>query len=442
MWWRKMTSILFLLSLIIMSSCENTDNGLGNELTQPSAYTTLIDTCTVSLTTLKIDSLQTSGKGLIIAGALSNENLGKIALKNYLSFNFPSYSESRKYDITPLRFDSITYEMYYSSVYTGDTTTLQTLQLHNLINKLVLPQSGSFYNTSSVAYDENILAEKTFTPYPNRGEVVSIRLPDELGKDILDKISTRSDEFSSAEKFNQYFPGFAITSSQTDENALFNYLANDSSAVIKVYYHFIEEYKEERELTITTETSTSFYAVEHDYSSTPYKDLTRGYEGLKAKHSGNQSFLLGLIGIYTRIEIPYLSSLLEVSRAGSVQQATLTIRPVIHTYNEQNPLPEQIQLYIADDTNSTVDAITTNYGSDMQTGNLTIDDDFMVDTYYSFTITDFIRSQMDAIGINKQKLLLTLPDNEMNGSLKSLILGNSHHSTEPIKLQIIYNIYD
>jgi hypothetical protein len=89
MWWRKMESTLFLLSLIIMSSCENTDNGLGNELTHPAAYTTLIDTCTVSLTTIKIDSLQTSGKGIIIAGALSNEDLGKITLKNYLSFNLP-----------------------------------------------------------------------------------------------------------------------------------------------------------------------------------------------------------------------------------------------------------------------------------------------------------------------------------------------------------------
>lgn len=442
MWWREMTSILFLLSLIIMSSCENTDNGLGNELTQPSAYTTLIDTCTVSLTTIKIDSLQTSGKGIVIAGALSNENIGKIALKNYLSFNYPSYYEARKYETTPLKFDSITYEMYYSGAYTGDTTTLQTLQLHNLTAQLVLPESGSFYNTSSVPYDDNILAEKSFTPFPNRGEAVSIRLPDELGQDILDKISTGSDEFSSTEKFNQYLPGIAITSSQTDENAIFNYLANDSSAVIKIYYHFIEEHKEEMELAITAQTSTGFYAVDHDYSSTPYKDLTTGYEGIKAKNTGNQSFLLGLIGIYTRIEIPYLSSLLEISRAGSVQQATLTIRPVIHTYNEHNPLPEQLELYIADDTNSTVDAITTNYGSDMQTGNLTIDEDFMVDTYYVFTITDFIRSQMDAIGINKQKLHLTLPDSDMNGSLKSLILGNSQHSTEPIKLQIIYNIYD
>jgi hypothetical protein len=425
-----------------MSSCENTDNGLGNELTHPAAYTTLIDTCTVSLTTIKIDSLQTSGKGIIIAGALSNEDLGKITLKNYLSFNLPTYYESRKEDTTPLKFDSITYEMYYSGAFTGDTTTLQTLRLHNLIDQLVLPESGSFYNTSSVPYDENIFAEKTFTPYPNRGEVVSIRLPDEIGQEMLDKISTGSDEFSSTEKFKRYFPGIAITSSQTHENAIFNYLANDSSAVIKIYYHFIEEHKDEMELTITAETSSGFYAVNHDYSSTPYKDLTRGYEGLKAKNAGNQSYLLGLIGLYTRIDFPYLSSLLELSSAGSVQQATLTIRPVIHTYNEQNPLPEQVQIYIADNTNSTIDAITTEYGSDMQTGNLTIDEDFMVDTYYVFTITDFIRSQIDAIGVNKQNLLLTLPDNDMNGSLKSLIIGNSHHSTEPIKLQIIYNIYD
>jgi hypothetical protein len=148
---------------------------------------------------------------------------------------------------------------------------------------------------------------------------------------------------------------------------------------------------------------------------------------------------MGLAGFYTRIEFPYLNEIAKLGTAGIVQGAQLSIYPLKNTYDEKADLPQSLSLYIADKFGSTVDAITDSYGSSLQTGSLVYDDIGGQDTYYSFTITDFIDTQIFALGLDKQVLQLTLPDEEMNTTIKSLIIGDSNQN---VKLKIIYNLYE
>lgn len=422
-------------------SCENSDFEIGQNLVESQSRTIIIDTCSVSLTTLLIDSLVTSAQNTLIIGSLQSENMGTFSSTGYLSFNLPGYIETRQNQNNPLIFDSLTFELKHGSYFMGDTLAPFTINIHQLTETMELTD-GNLYNTSRFGYNTSALAGTRFYPFPNLKNEVSIRLPDELGMELLDKLSTSDDVMQSLEHFTEYFKGFAITADCPENQAFFGFPVNDTSAVINLHYHYIEEHKIEKTISINGYTSYVFNSIMFNREGSPLETLTNGYSGLSSNVSNNQSYVMGLTGLYTRIDIPYLQNLLQISDAGSVQSAELILYPVKGTYDHQSPLPDSLSLYIADYTNSTVDAITTSYGDALQSGNLVVDELFGVDTHYSFTITDFIRNEIRAIGMNKQKLILTLPDAYMKKTFRNVVLGDQNHPTQQVKLKITYNAYD
>ncbi|MGQ1948092.1 DUF4270 family protein [Geofilum sp. OHC36d9] len=432
--------IFFVIASIthLLVACSNDDFSLGSKMVDSQAHSVIIDTCTVSLTTLKIDSLETSGKGLLIVGKLTDDLRGTIMSESFVSYSKPNFSDTRTYASTPYILDSLTLEFNYDTYYTGDTTAYQEFEIYQLKSPLKLPDTGDFYNTSTVSSQSDRLVATRFIPHPNLGQAMVVRLPDDMGNDLLNKLSTSDDDVSTSELFQEYFPGFRIT--PTNNNAaIFSYSVGDSSSVIKLYYHYTEEEIIEKELSIEPISSTSFFRVDHDYSQTPIKNLTDDYEGLSSTISDNMSYLMGLAGFYTRIEFPYLNEIAKLGTAGIVQGAQLSIYPVKSSFAKESDLPQSLSLYVADKFGSTVDAITDSYGSSLQTGSLVYDDIGGQNTYYSFTITDFIDTQIFALGLDKQVLQLTLPDEEMNTTFKSLIMGDSNQN---VKLKIIYNLYE
>lgn len=425
----------------ILYSCENKDFEIGQNLVESQSRTILIDTCSVSLTTLLIDSLATSAQNTLIIGSWHSGNLGAYSSTGYLSFNLPSYTESRKNKNIPLVFDSLTFVLKHSSNYLGDTLSSFTMNIHELTKTLEL-KDGSLYNTSRFGYNKDPLAGITFYPYPNLKNEVSIRLPDALGAELLKKLSTADVDIQSLEHFREYLKGFAITAENPENEAFFGFPVNDTSAVMNLYYHYIEDHKIENQITIQGYSSYVFNSITFNREGSPLEKLTNGNKGLSSTLSNHQSYIMGLTGLYTRIEIPYLQNLLQLSDAGSVQSAELILYPVKGTFGDHLPLPDSLSLYIADYTNTTVDAVTTSYGDALQSGNLVIDEIFGVNTHYSFTITDFIRNEIRAIGMNKQKLILTLPDIYMKRTFRSVVLGDQAHPSQQVKLKITYNAYD
>ena len=202
--------VLLIPALMIMS-CGEKDFGLGKELIESRVRSIKIDTCSVSLSTLMLDSMTTSGLNKLIAGRIYSDEFGDISVNSYISFSLPSFSDNRSNSAIPLQFDSICLELQYDTYYTGDTISEHSLAIYELLEVLTLPDDGYFYSTSESLYSINTLAEKSFNPHLSKEENLRIRLPDYLGIDILTKISSGSDEFATQDKFNQYFRGFVIT---------------------------------------------------------------------------------------------------------------------------------------------------------------------------------------------------------------------------------------
>ena len=210
---------------------------------------------------------------------------------------------------------------------------------------------------------------------------------------------------------------------------------------LKLYYHRTLESSTEHELVFKPSTTQNFNKVKYDRSNTPLSLLTLENEELISSLSLNQTYVQGLTGLYTKIEFPYLNSLLEEGDMVTIESGYLYLYPVRGSYGGDIPLPTTLSLYTADENNVTGNALTDILGTSVQTGSLTTDDLLHRNTYYTFDITSFLQSNLGAIGINKQNLQLFLPEEKINTSFGCVRFGDMQHAESQVKLSVLCKIY-
>jgi hypothetical protein len=191
--------------LLLTTSCIDEDFSIGNEYLKNNMRVVMIDTCTVSLSTVQADSIKTSGLGAAWVGKFNDKYFGQITACSYMSFSLPTYAvkQSAVYDSASLILK------FYSDI-CGDTMQSQKLSVHRLSQVIDLDDEGFLYNTSSVPVEPDPIATCVFKPRPGSGKEVKIRLPDEIYKDLFDKLMDQASEVSSDDKFTNYFKGLAL----------------------------------------------------------------------------------------------------------------------------------------------------------------------------------------------------------------------------------------
>ena len=105
-------------------------------------------------------------------------------------------------------------------------------------------------------------------------------------------------------------------------------------------------------------------------------------------------------------------------------------------------LPEDIRLYITNENNVLEDYIYGSDGVTVQTGNLTIDEMYGKETYYSFDLTEFIRNNFGTWGMKRQKLLMSLTDEESATTFKQVIFTNDPNLDRQCRLDVRFKIYN
>lgn len=431
--------ISLLIFSVLITSCTNEDFIIGRKFLDSNIRTIYIDTCTVKLSTVSIDSVKTSNRNSVLAGSYNDPNAGYTVCTAYIPFALPIQPQLPEYDLI---FDSLQLVMCLGSEWIGDTTRSNNFTIHKLSEPVVVPENGSFYSNNSVPFDEETLTEFSIRRESLSGDSVSVRLPDDLGMDLLDKLRDFDESvMGSQERFSNYLPGFAITAGDDNNNVLAFTVSEDSSMLLRVYYHYSTWVKTQGFVTIKPQSVQSFYGVVTDRSATPFKDLHASGE-LPSSKSGNKVLLQALTASYIKIEIPYLNDLLQLGDFSTVTAGALVIYPVRGSFSRINPLPANLSMYVSDENDVTQGYITSYSGESLQTGNLVTDELFGIETYYTYDITSFIQSQLGAFGIYKRNLKLTVPDEKLATSLNALVAGDMSHPGNRIKLKISYLIYD
>lgn len=421
----------------LLQSCYDESNTYGNGLTDSSFRNISIDSSTVTVTALLIDSLETSGKGLVMLGEYKHPVWGQVSASGYIPYNRPSYG----IDIdSKVVLDSLMLVFCYTGYSIGDTLQPMSFDVHKLTDKIRLGDNGYLYNTSSFGYEATPLASHSFRPRPNSSEKVEVRLPDEMGEDFLSRFHSRDNQVSE-ELFEDFFKGLVVIPEGVGNESLVSLQVADSSAMLVLHFHILDEQENEQTLTFTPNTSTQFNHYEHDRSGTAMEPYPAGQKEISSSSLDNRGVLFGGLGWYSRLEFPFLNNILMQGEKVTIESAMLKIYPEPGTFDGTNALPDSIFLYIADENNVITDAVTDYLGEEVQSGTLVRDDTHDENTYYYFDVTDFMQQELGAFGMYKHNLQLMFGEESYTKTFRNLTFSDQQ-GRAPIVLQLIYKVYE
>ncbi len=212
--------MLFFLATIL--SCgTDTDAGefvIGSDYLALSNKVILIDTVTVEMSTVNFDSLVTSSQSRILIGNYDDPIFG----------NGGSDTETTNYV-----FDSLAMILKYDNYYYGDTTKVQTFDIHRLTQR-VKPntEDDSFYNNSVLSYSDESIGTISYKPRPIEKDSITIKMNDAFGAAIFQKLKKR--EITDFDSFSEYLKGLVLVSSASNSSSVVGFKAGMSK--VRLYY--------------------------------------------------------------------------------------------------------------------------------------------------------------------------------------------------------------
>lgn len=425
----------------VLYACQDEDSELGHSLVSSSFNNVYTDTCTVDISTVLRDSIETASDSICQIGHYEDGTWGKVTSSYYAEYSTVNFTPVNNYRYT---FDSIFVRLMPSGHYWGDTLTTQRISIYKLTYPIVVEGDEELCAHTVWQYDNSTpLATFNYRPHPGDKREVTVRLDDSFGDQLLIDLVAEDEYFNTQEKFKKKFPGIVFVP-ENSGSCITGFLVNDSAMSINLHYHQIADQNTEQSLTFSVNKDYAYTGVQHDATNTPLADVGKGLDNLvHSSKTGNYAYMQGLTGYYNQIEFPNLNDLESEGDIVSVESATLYLYPERNSYNIISQLPEDIRLYITNENNVLEDYVYGSDGVTVQTGNLTIDELYGRNTYYSFDLTEFVRNNFGVWGIYKQKLLMELPSADEAMTFNQVVFANDPNDDDyQCRLHVRYKIYN
>jgi hypothetical protein len=425
----KKQHVLFLFVFIyfVAHSCKSDDFSIGSEDFNSSVRSVFIDTCTVTFSTVKSDSFVTSGSGWI--GSYHDKYTGTLTASPYFTFRLPSYSTYEK-----TYFDSVVLYVKCLNDYFGDTSLSQNFQVYELDDNVKTDKNDNLYSTNSFARKTNKLADYRFKPQPHKKKYLSVKLSDDLGKGMLNKFMTGSDVFSDDTEFNKYFKGLVLVPGISNSNNVVNFEVSDSSVYMVIYYHRYEDKKKNETIDILLNSSLQFTHLDHDKTCTKIEKLNSQYGELSSQLTNNEVYLQSMTSTNVHIDFPYIKNLKLLGDYVHINSAVLHLKPLKNSYPLFSPLPEYTYLSYMDESDNQGEQAAFKLSRDLVFNDL--------NTQYEIIITDLIKSQINAMSIDKLRINLNIKKDGSQRDLKRLVLGDFYNDKAKAYVEIQLSIYN
>jgi hypothetical protein len=411
----------------------------------------LLDTFTVSASTVLIDSLPTSGTSVILVGNNSDTEFGQVQAASFFHLGIPTGTTPDKNAV----FDSVVVDLHYSGYHNGDTTQLSTIKVHQLTSILklqdnikysdpdeqsLLISSSALYNKSTVPYNSTALGTKSFRPKPNSKDSVTIKLDNTFGSDLFTLLKNGDQKITDQEKFTNYVKGLAVIPTTTG-NSIVGY--NTSNATMRLYYstYSTDGIKASNQVKfLLADSALQFNKITSDRSSSSLKNLTATQTILTSAETATHCFVQGGIGLVTKIQFPGILTFLQ-DKKYIINKASLVVRPIKNT-NTAFAFPENLILYVGNDKNKPQSILAKSYDDGDQTIALQTNYDNIGSSVYVFNLTEYLSGLKSLTDITNTSLLLSLPTTKLLNSVDRLVIGGTGTSGQEISLQITYTKYD
>lgn len=431
------------LFITLFTSCQ-TDNlegdfVVGSDYLSINNKVLLIDTLTVDVSTINFDSLVTSNQSRILIGNYTDPILGKVKSESYLELIPDTYNLGSSSDTETINyvFDSIAMILKYDRYYYGDTTKVQTINIHQLTQK-VKPNidDDSFYNNSALSYNSQSIGSRTFYPKPIGKDSVNIQMDATFGKNLFDKL--KNNEFTSSDEFNDYFKGIVIKPSTENSS---NVVGFTTACVMRLYF---KQANSNSEVTYTkdftiADVSKQFNNISLDKTGTILQNLPDSRNKLSSELTNNSAFIQSGTGVACRVDFPFIKQLKYISEKGVIVDAELIIKPIKNSASALYPIKDSLQVYECDHLNRISKILTNSDGSQKLAKLNTTPDEFNENIGYKINIGSFLHQEMTKIYGAKSSLILTFPN--IAKGVNRIVLGNQKNAENKLQLKIYYISY-
>ncbi len=438
---KKSLVYLFIMPVVFLLSCdaESSQFEIGVDLVESKTKISMIDSFSVQLSTVKYDSLPTSGTANALVGHFKNELTGAIELNSYFNVDLPSGLTTVDDEAI---FDSLTLTLYYADYLLGDTTSMQNLQVYRLKEELMLQEDDYstkyLFNTSRFPYEDQSCGELNFLPQMHK-ESIEIRLDDELGQELLQMGKDETDEILNNTNFSAYLKGFILKLRENTDKTILSF--STDSIRIQLHTHVLGQYEPD-ELIIDfniSESNNHFNALIPDRSGTDFENLISEREELLSRISGDKGFIQGTAGVLVRVDFPSLNEFFtledhillkaELVLRPSPEYVTTDAPPTLHFYetNKINQMNSQIE----------------NADDNVVYANLVLDELYHENSYYITDITNFLSAELAGSYYNTDHgLLVTVPLSDFKSQTDHLILEGEKSNRYKPTLNLYFLTYE
>ena len=450
--------ILLLIGVVAAIFCTCDPDGdsrvVGDVFTDNRTVLGYVDSFSLKLSTVRLDSFITSGNTDIIMGYCKDEKVGNVSAETYIPIVFSSKTNIPD----DAEYDSIIICFKPKGGWIGDTLKPKEVKIYEVLEEIrprYYSDQQQMFNHIKLERSENELATVTIDPFPKRGLVSWAHINDSLGRKWFEMVRDGDDAMDKTEYFLEYFKGICIVPQTTDCTWGLDFVTSSTEVPeskmvddvlqfeIRLCYHKPGDDELGSYMTFVPKANSNQYVYfDNDRSGTPFDTLQIDGGKVYSTESDNVSYIQTGSGMVLRIEFPTLASLNSASEYMSVVDARLIIKPKEYTFDEATPLPSRLFLALTDDSNDLQSNLVD------LAGNVVSSQIYYTtngEPYYMFPVIWFVRKFISMQTDNNENpmAIIALPsDNENSSLFKRLIVDDNTQYAEYVQLQIYYVAYD
>lgn len=419
----------------------------------------LVDTATVNVSTILVDSVPTAGTGYLMVGSYDDQYMGNITSRAFLQVTPPPSLPTL--DPRLDTYDSVGMILFFKpgNPYYGDTTQYQYYMVSQVDTLWQLaPFQRGWFSDYSLPLGP-MLGESQVRIEPNRpiafasntsqgtGDTVRIRMNDTLGHTIWNMIYNKSDTVVKSNQWLQWFNGLCISPDPARPTA--NIMTGfKDSCLMRIYYRENAEISTEKYLDFTlTNKGFQFNNITRTTpAGLPLYNLQRPTQNPQippatlSAQIGHAGYVSAINGLNVKLTFPFLSSIALRRDFIGLLRAELTVRPVPGSFSQIWRLPPAVGIYYTDINNLAGTPVPAIGAAGAQTGAPIIDYFNPLNTVYSYDVTAFVASQLTNPSPEAAQtgLMLSIPPPADNAAFNRLILADQSY---PKNQQVILNVY-
>ena len=398
-----------------------------------------IDSVSLALSTVHVDSIVTQGTASLMAGRYHAPLLGKVSVRSFFGFSPGKKVKPDKKDT----FDSLGLIIYpYRKTYGSGND--QKINVHR-INQKFTPPKNVFYQFDQLSFDKKPLGSFILEEDEDETDSIFVKLDPTFGQEMFQK-AVNDNILDSDKKFREYLSGFvlipedpsanfvnAIPFDQKNVKLKLFYRKPTSNTVSKLNYEFS-----------TAKTKNHFNQILRETTSGSLLNRIVSAKELTSAQTGGITFIQGSSALVTKISVPYTQNIKAAFKNTLVNSAILEIVPLHKSFSSQVPLPNELALiYLGPFDN--IDDILKQPEQSLLTkgiltkGKLIHDPELGQGTRYEINVTNYIKNMIDNGILNDKHFYLMLPVTDMKSDIRTLAIDASIIKT---KLKIYLSKYN